>query len=254
MDARSHISTVKEKKHLWAAGDQSFYEVVVKNSESKKMVMNPRKTKLVCISPAIYSEVTSFVRIGGDELQSENSMKIVGYTFGRRPGPAAHIEDVRKRVAMRTWIIRNLKRAGVPSGKLVQVYCAVIRPLMEYAVPAFHTLMTKEQSELFERQQRSVMKVIFGMDTPYLECLCIAGIPELSVRRQTIFEEFVMKSYRSPIWRERWYTNKEKSTYSLRHEDLVVQHFAELQCLQHSPLYMMREFVNKQHKLGRIKD
>ena len=172
-------------------------------------------------------------------------MKIVGFTFGRRPGLAAHI---RKRVAAHTWIIRTLKRAGIPSGKLVQVYCAMIRPLLEYATPAFHTLMTQEQSDTYERQQRTVMKVIFGIKTPYLECLRIAGIEELAKRRKAQFEHFAPKSYESPVWRNRWFTQKEQSTYALRREDLVVQHFAGRQRLQFSPLYKMRELVNDRHR------
>ena len=43
--------------------------------------------------------------------------------FGKKPGPAAHVDDVRKQVVARTWIIRNLKHIGIAVGKLVQVYC-----------------------------------------------------------------------------------------------------------------------------------
>lgn len=222
--AISYLTTSKERKSVWADGAQAFYQGIVNEAGLKGMRVNPKKTKMVCISAAINSEVTSFIEVDGERVESQNTLKIVGYTFGKRPGQQAHLDNVGRRVAQRSWIVRNLKKAGVPSGKLVQVYCAMIRPLLEYVSPAFHTCA--DQSEMLERLQKSVMKTIFGFQTPYKECLRVAGIQELKTRRETMFDDFTKKAYASPIWRDHWFTPKPPSTYALRAENIVIQHFA----------------------------
>ena len=93
------------------------------------------------------------------------------------------------------------------------------------------------------------MKVIFGFNVPYLDCLRTAGIQRLDERRNALFQKFTEKAYSSPIWRERWFTQKIPSSYNLRREDVVVQHFAAKQRLQRSPLNCVRAYINERHRL-----
>ena len=226
-----HITTQKKRRMIWAESAQSFYNSVATNCLDKQMVVNPQKTKLLCISPAIHSDVSSYVVVDGNLVTCADTLKIVGYTFEQRTGPAAHVVDIRSKVIARMWILRNLKRAGIPAGRLVQAYCTMIRPLMEYASPAFHTLMT-------------------GFNKPYRECLRVAGIDELATRRQATFNNFALKAYRNESWRQKWFTEKQESNYALRQEDIVVQHFAGRQRLQFSPLFKIRELINRYHREG----
>ena len=250
--ALSHFTTNREQKKIWAEGAQDFYDCVSDNAVARGMVVNPRKTKMVCITAPVGAEVSSFIRAGGTTIESQDTLSIVGYTFGKKPGPQAHLDSIKRKVSARSWIVRNLKKPQIPTGKLVQVYCAMIRPLLEYAAPVFHPLLTQEQSEALEKQQRSVMKTIFGFSTPYRECLRIAGIQELHVRRAALFEAFTRKAYESQIWNPRWFTAKPPSTYALRKENVMVQHMATTNRLKNAPLYRMRELVNDLTKKGQL--
>ena len=197
--AISHYTTKKERRLVWAEDAEHFFDSVNRKATQRGMVVNPTKTKLVCIAAAQNSAVSSFINVGDTTIRSGPTMKVVGYTFGSRPGPAAHLADVRARVLARMWILRNLKKAQIPSGKLVQVFCAMIGPLMEYASPAFHTMMTSDQPDALERLQRNAMKIIFGFHIPYGQALRTAGIKELATRREEIFQSFTRKAYRSPL-------------------------------------------------------
>ena len=63
-----------------------IYETIPDNATAKGMKVNPRKTKLLCISAAQCSEVSSFIEVDGERIESADSLKVVGFTFGRRPG------------------------------------------------------------------------------------------------------------------------------------------------------------------------
>ena len=54
-------------------------------------------------------------------------------------------------------------------------------------------MLTRKMSDLLERQQRKILKVIFGFDVSYSKALEKADIERLDVRRCTLRERFVLK-------------------------------------------------------------
>ena len=207
-----HISMHKEKRLIHAGDCQSFMETVKNNCERIGLKVNAAKTQLLCISTAINYDVRARILTDDVEITSADTLKIVGFTFGRRPGVGAHVDALRRKYGARAYVIRHLKhQAGLPSEDLVRIYCSLIRPIFEYAAPAFHTLLTEEQSERLERMQRMSLKTIFGWCTPYEECLQKAGIVTLKERRNELFKNFTRKAYASPRFSSRWFTPHQKS-------------------------------------------
>ena len=143
------------------------------------------------------------------------------------------------------WTVRHLKKVGIAKDLLVRIYCKLIRPIFEYASPAFHTVLTEEQSERLEKMQRSTLKTIFGMDCPYEQCLEKAGIPTLKDRREDLFRKFTLKAFASDKYRQRWFTDKRRSGYGLRREGIVEEQFASRERLQRAPIYRMRKLINE---------
>ena len=66
------------------------------------MKVNAQKTQLLCTSTAMNYQVWSFIWTGGIKITSGETLKTVGYTFGRRPGPHEHIKELRRKFAART--------------------------------------------------------------------------------------------------------------------------------------------------------
>jgi len=67
-----------------------------------------------------------------------------------------------------TLVLKETKRAGVSREDLMYFYQAVVRPVLEYACPAWHTRITKDQTKSLEDIQRRVLQVIIG-NIPYEE-------------------------------------------------------------------------------------
>ena len=64
-------------------------------------------------------------------------------------------------------------------------YQAVVRPILEYACPAWHTSLTKEQTKSLEDIQRRALQVIIG-NIPYEEARCKLNLPQLADRRHSL--------------------------------------------------------------------
>ena len=72
---------------------------------------------------------------------------------------------VTTKASKRLWFLKKLKRAGEPQSDLVNYYKAVIRPVMEYASPVWHSSLTSEQSKTLEAVQRRACQIIIGGGT-----------------------------------------------------------------------------------------
>ena len=119
----------------------------------------------------------------GERIYSSGSLKILGYVFNSNPGPQAHVENVLKKFRKRVWLIRYLKQAGLKE----------LRPVVEYAAPAFHSMMNRKQSSALERQQYRVLKIIYGFQHSSEKLLTMSELPTLAERREKLTENFARK-------------------------------------------------------------
>ena len=72
---------------------------------------------------------------------------------------------------------------------MMTTYCTVIRPVVEYASPVWHSSLTVAQSDFLESTQKRAMNIIFPGDN-YTAALTIAGIDTLRSRRETLTRRF----------------------------------------------------------------
>ena len=148
--ARSVFTTKKEQRFVHALECQKFLQRVTKNATDLGMKVNQEKTQLLCTTTAINYEVRAFIEVGGREIVSGDSLKTVGYTFGRCPGAWEHIKAVRRKCGARSGIIKHLKKLKFDPKTLTSIYCSLIRPVLEYSSNVFHTTLTDKQSEVAE--------------------------------------------------------------------------------------------------------
>ena len=94
-----------------------------------------------------------------------------------------HFAEVAKTARKRLLCLSQLKRSGLGSNELVQFYRTCIRPITEYACPAFHDSLPVYLSRELEAVQKRAMRIIFSC-FPYEEALVKAGLVTLSGRRQ----------------------------------------------------------------------
>ena len=96
------------------------------------------------------------------------------------------------------WILRRMKLLNVSPSILLDVYTKEIRPVLELAVPAWHSGLTAKQSDQIERVQRVALSIILGNHhTSYKSALNLLSIETLQQRRFTLCKNFVKKTVQS---------------------------------------------------------
>ena len=89
---------------------EEFFNNVRTNCTLRGMPVNDLKNQLICVTSAINYELRSFIRLPGSIKGSEDALKVVGFTFGRRPGAGERIKALRRSYGARAWILRYLRR------------------------------------------------------------------------------------------------------------------------------------------------
>ena len=155
--AISSLSTAKEAKHVHASQLSSECQRTEEWAKSIGMQLNLSKTQLLCITGSINYEVNSYLKINRDIIDSGQTLKILGYHLSSKPDCSAQYDDIRRKAAMRAWLIRHLKKLGVPPRDLVDIYGAFVRSSNTYG-----GFLTTTQSQGIKRIQASVLSTIFG--------------------------------------------------------------------------------------------
>ena len=65
-----------------------------------------------------------------------------------------------------------LKRCSLSTEDLLHFYFSVVRPILEYACPVWHTSLTKEQTCQIEHIQKRAMRIIFDSNCIDYEHFC----------------------------------------------------------------------------------
>jgi len=86
--------------------------------------------------------------------------------------------------------LKQLKLAGVGVDELLCFHCSVIRPVLEYACPVWHSSLTVAQSKLLESVQKRAMKIIFP-DIDY-KSLIMARIDTLQERQEASYQLYLL--------------------------------------------------------------
>ena len=143
----------------------------------------------------------------------------------------------------RTWSIHNLKRIGLSPSLLIVIYKSLVRPCFDYACVVYHSMLSKRLSELLERQQRRILKIIYGYDLSYEKALERAGIERLDARRSLLRERFVVKLARNDRFSD-WFPVNETPVHALRHVAKFVEKPFRTERLRGAPLYSFRRIMN----------
>jgi hypothetical protein len=60
-------------------------------------------------------------------------------------------------------LLKHLKCSGVDLDDVLHFYYSVVKPVLEYACPAWHTGLTRDQSDRLEAVQKRSLSIIFNM-------------------------------------------------------------------------------------------
>ena len=245
----SYITTGKEEREIHAGELQKVFDRVRFNAGLIGMVVHPDKTKLLCISASSAYSLSTFIYHEGRKMSSSDELKVLGAILSSRPNQWANVWHIRRKFAAKLWSSKRLKRVQLPEVTLTKVYSSYLRPILEYASPSYHSLMTSEQLETVERCQRTALKTIYGYKASYDRCLRMAKIERLSERGATLQRNFALKAYTNPRFSDDWFLVRERVDYTLRRRNAIKERRTGSERLRRSPIDSMRRILNNEEEL-----
>ena len=224
---------------------QNMFRRVVGRASQRGMVVNSKKTKVLCMSDAMsYVARSFFLDADGERIESGNSMKILGFHFDTRPSCHAHINALRRRMRETTWVLRHLKNSGFKEQELVRVYKTVIRPILDYCCMIYHPMMNDEQDQVIERLQAQALKNIFGYKMKYSDMRKRADLTTHRQRRIELCDKFAEKAAASRRFGPRWFPERTGRQGGRRGGEFYMERTARTDRLNNSPLFYFRRRLN----------
>ena len=239
----SHYSQNKTKRLCHSKQAQNTFINVAEKSHELQMKVNALKTQLLCISP-LGEEVDSYISIDGHKIISGDTLKILGFTFGRRPDATEHVEVLKRKLRAKLWGLDNLLRSGMGTNDLLHIYKAAIRPIADFAAPTYHRLLSEKQSQDIESIQRRAMKTIFGYNVSYRQVVESGHIETLKDRREALFQKFALKNENNPRFKDRWFPRRIQEAHDTRRPEKYLIEKTRTERLRTSALPSMRRFLN----------
>lgn len=169
---------------------QSAVDYLVTWCKDNGMILNTRKTKEIIVHFGRHENKSAMplLKIDQSNVERVESFKLLGVYFSADLSWGVHVSYILKKSAKRFYVIHQLVRARINSSDVVSVYCSLIRSILEYACPVWHTGLTVSQSNDVENVQKRVLRIIFpGLF--YSEALVFAGLERLSIRRERLTRE-----------------------------------------------------------------
>jgi hypothetical protein len=125
------------------------------------------------------------------------------------------VDEVYAKASRKIYAIIMLTKAGVSQKDRLEVYCARIRPLMEYACQVWHPGLTKDQSDTLESIQKRVLKIVYK-DASYEEAIILAKLAKLSVRRESLCKKLFEQIQNDNHRLNKLLPSKKENSHALR--------------------------------------
>ena len=210
----------------------------------KGMVVNNSKTQILVISDAMnYTPETYIDDRNNDRIFSGDSLKVLGFTFSRRPTVHAHIDVLGRAFRRKYWYLWHLKKIGLSNTELVTAYNSLILPTADYLDVVYHSMLTDQQDGLLEGLQVGALRVIFGYKISGRKLREMAGVKTLRERWVKHCDKFATKCANGRF--ADWFP-LQAGTRNTRgaEREKYVEKFARCDRLYNSPLYYMRRRLN----------
>ncbi|XP_035688672.1 uncharacterized protein LOC118424240 [Branchiostoma floridae] len=163
-----------------------------------KMTLNPKKCFVLRVCFMKAPPPPQPLMISEQPLKCVSHVKVLGLTVQNDLKWNIQVSNMLTSANRRLYILRRLKRFGVSLADLKSVYMSYVRPALEYAVPVWHSSITKDQAAKLERIQKRACKIILGIHyTDYASALSTLDLSTLADRRISICATFAESLLRS---------------------------------------------------------
>ena len=155
-------------------------------ADINQMSINHNKTKLMIFNKSITIDFLPNFKFGEHEIEVIEKTKLLGLII---------TTDLKWEAMARLWLLRRMKKLQLDPVTIHEYYVKEIRPLLELATPAWHSALTKAQSDSIERVQKTALRVILGDKYLCYDAACsLMSTETLKLRRDALCLNFAKKT------------------------------------------------------------
>lgn len=149
-------------------------------SSKNQMTLNAKKTKTMTITlkAANYTPARTF--ISDVELEDVTTFKLLGVIVDHHLTFQHHAETIISKARRTSYSIIVLKRQGLDTTTLLNVYISRIRSILTYAAPAWFSLINKKLRDKIIGVEKLCIKIILPERNTYEERLSDLGIKSIT--------------------------------------------------------------------------
>ena len=175
---------------------QDSVNIAVRWTRDNDMRINTSKTKEMficfCRDQTHHNNDLPYTIIDGATIKRVKHTKVLGVIIFSYLTWNEHVDYIISKASKRLYMMYQLKRAGVHQDDLVRIYVSVIRPILEYACPAWSTNIPQYLSDNIELVQKRALKSIFPSQH-YTNILTNVKIPSLAKRWVQLCKDYFNK-------------------------------------------------------------
>ena len=158
----------------------------------------------------------------------------------------SHICDILKRANGKLYILRALKRHGLPVSDLRTIYLGYVRPILEYGTPVWNGGLTKSQSERLERVQKRALRIIYASAyTHYEDILETCELTTLEERREKLCLDFIKSSLSETTQFREFIPTPTAKSKALRKSRTIPDIKCKTERMKNSPLPYLIRLLNE---------
>ena len=231
-----------------AVKSETNFGLIKSRAEEMGMRVNAGKTQLLCISSNNVCRVQSYIRFDGEEIRSSSELKILGFWFGSKPNVDVHVNKLLSKFRSRLWALRHLKKSGMSPGDLLFVYTTVLRPLLDFAAPTYHSLLNIGQTLSLEALQKKALRIVYNPEISYEEALAVSNITTLEERRRNLTRDFALSTSKNTRYKDGWFPQKPNQNYSIRKPRPYIETQYKTERMRKNPINYMRKLLNDEYE------
>ena len=149
------------------------------------MNLNPKKCKELVICSLRTRPDLGPLCVNGRPLERVSSHKVLGVTISDTLGWNEHVREIVSKASKRLYILRVLKRSGIPPEDLINIFYALVRSVLEYACVTWSTSLPIYLKDMIERVQKRALRILFPA-LSYKDAIVAANSTRLNVRRDEL--------------------------------------------------------------------
>ena len=132
------------------------------------------------------------ITISNTIIETVKKYKLLGVILTEDLKWKDHVAYIYGKACKRLYSLRILRKAGVETKKMLKVYSAIIRPILEYAVPVWQAIPEYLPHKI-ESVQRRALKIIKPGEERYDELLRMFNLEKLQARREKLCKQYMDK-------------------------------------------------------------